>query len=141
MRTKTLLLLYLFLGIGLTQISAQSLQRGNLVGVHVVDLNLYPDATYKQWKEMMLNWIQKYEELLQGDGKVFLIEGTRGESKNEIGLIYVFKSESARDKYYKEDGTNTELGNQIQEKLQSVNKEFEKIEKSFTTKYTDWIVQ
>lgn len=141
MKTKTFLLLWLFFGIGLTQLSAQTLQKGNLVGVHLVDLKLYPDVTYNQWKETMLIWIKKYEELMQGDVKVFLVEGVRGESKNEIGLIYVFKSESARNKYYKDDGTDSEYGTQIRDKLMSANKEFEKVEKSFTSKYTDWIVQ
>jgi hypothetical protein len=125
----------------LTKLSGQTIQKGNLVGVHIVDLKLYPDVTYNQWKEAMHNWINKYEELLQGDAKVFLVEGIRGESKNEIGLIYLFKSASARDKYARDDGTPTELGTQIQDKLKPELQAFEKIEKSFSTKYTDWIVQ
>ena len=138
---KVILLLCLFFGIGLTQLSAQSLQKGNLVGFHIVNLKLNPDVTYNQWKELVLNWNQKYEELMKGDVKVFLVEGIRGENKNEIGIIYVFKSASARDKYHNHDGTLNELGTQIHNKLESLNKEFEKIQKSYWTKYTDWIVQ
>ena len=72
---------------------------------------------------------------------MYLLEGIRGESKNEIGLIYVFKSEAARDKYYNEDESLTELGKEFMEKLKSVFEEAEKYEKEFSTKYTDWIVQ
>ena len=119
----------------------QSLQKGNLVGVHIGDLILQPDVTYNQWKDFMINkYIPKMEDVF-GDAKMYLLEGIRGESKNEIGLIYVFKSEAARDKYYNEDESLTELGKEFMEKLKSVFEESEKFEKSFSTKYTDWIVQ
>ena len=72
---------------------------------------------------------------------MYLLEGIRGESKNEIGLIYVFKSEATRDKYYNEDESLTELGKEFMEKLKSVFEEAEKYEKEFRNKYNDWIVQ
>ena len=120
----------------------QPLQKGNLVGVHVVDLVLQPDVTYNQWKDFMINkYIPKLEEASEGDWAIYLLEGIRGENKNEIGLIYIVKSEAARDKYYNDDETLTELGKEFYEKLNPILEEANKFQKSFSTKYTDWIVQ
>lgn len=120
----------------------QTIQKGNLVGVHVIDVTIQPDVTYNQWKDFYVNkLIPKMNEAYQDDAKVFLLEGIRGESKNEIGLIYVFKSEEDRDKYFNEDGSLNEFGEKFREKLNSINKEAEKYEKEYSTKYTDWIVQ
>ncbi len=85
--------------------------------------------------------IPEINEAYQDDAKVFLLEGIRGESENEIGLIYIFKSEEARDKYFNEDSTSNVFGEEINEKWKSVIKEAEKYEKEYSTKYTDWIVQ
>ena len=120
----------------------QPLQKGKLVGVHIVDLVLQPDVTYNQWKDFMINkYIPKLEELTQGDWTIYLLEGIRGENKNEIGLIYIVKSEAARDKYYNDDETLTELGKEFYEKMNPILEEAKKFEKSINTKYTDWIVQ
>ncbi len=32
-------------------IFGQTLQKGNLVGVHVLDVIIQPDVTYNQWKD------------------------------------------------------------------------------------------
>ena len=121
----------------------QTLQKGNLIGVHVVDITIQPDVTYNQWKDFYVNkLIPKINEAYQNDAKVFLLEGIRGESKNEIGFIYVFKSEEARDKYNNDDGSMTEFGKKWREKLNSIFEEAKKnYVKEISTKYTDWIVQ
>ena len=138
---KKLILLAAFVIVAGTTFG-QTLQKGNLIGVHVIDVTIQPDVTYNQWKDFYVNkLIPKMNEAYQNDAKVFLLEGIRGESKNEIGLIFVFKSGEARDKYFNEDGSYTEFGEKFREKMNSVNKEAEKYEKEYSTKYTDWIVQ
>jgi hypothetical protein len=73
---------------------------------------------------------------------LYLIEGRRGENENGIGLIYFFKSEATRDKYFNADGSTSDYAQQAFEKLNPLNQEAtEKFEKSLSTKYTDWIVQ
>ncbi len=120
----------------------QALQKGNLVGVHVHDLVLQPDVTYNQWKDFMVNkFIPKVNEAFQGDAKMYLLDGIRGESKNKIGTIFVYKSEEARDKYHNDDESFTELGKKMMEKLNSVVEERGKYDKQSNSKYTDWIVQ
>ncbi len=102
----------------------QPLQKGKLVGVHIVDLVLQPDVTYNQWKDFMINkYIPKIEEASQGEWAIYLLEGIRGENKDEIGLIYIVKSEAARDKYYNDDETLTELGKEFYEKMNLILEE------------------
>lgn len=128
----------LFLALAIT---GQTLQKGNLIGMHVSKLVLQPDVTYNQWKDFMLNkYMPKGSELDQ-DVKVFLLEGKRGENENGVALLYVFKTEAARDKYFNKDGSQTDQGKQYNEKMKPLNEERTKLEKSFTTTYTDWIVQ
>lgn len=137
---KKLILLTSVLLIALT-LSGQALQKGNLVGIHVCKLVLQPDVTYNQWKDFMLmKYIPKGPELDQ-DVNVFLLEGKRGENEYGVALLYVFKSEAARDKYFNKDGSQTELWKQFNEKIKPLNEERAKLEKSFSTIYTDWIVQ
>lgn len=120
----------------------QTLQKGNLVGVHANDIILQPDVTYNQWKDFMLNkFIPKVNEVFQGDAKMYLLEWIRGESKNEIGTIFIYKSEAARDKYHNDDESFTDLGKEMMEKLNPVLEERGKLEKESNSKYTDWIVQ
>jgi hypothetical protein len=72
--------------------------------------------------------------------KAYVLKGIRGENNNSIGLLYVIKSAQDRDKYYNADGTDSELGKTLNPKLQPVLDELGKLG-TFTTKYTDWIVQ
>jgi hypothetical protein len=72
--------------------------------------------------------------------KVYLLKGIRGENNNNFGLLYVIKSAQERDKYYNADESYTELGKSVSAKLKPVLDELGKLG-TFTTKYTDWIVQ
>ncbi len=71
--------------------------------------------------------------------KIFTMKGIRGEHMNEIGTIVQFKDEAARDKSYNADGSITEFGQKVQEKMAPIVVEAEKIG-TWTSKYTDWIL-
>jgi hypothetical protein len=45
-----------------------------------------------------------------------------------------------RDKYYKKDGSFTDEGNEVMKKIQPVIDEFAPMG-TFTTVYTDWVIQ
>jgi hypothetical protein len=120
----------------------QSLQKGNLVGVHVLKLKLQPDVTYNQWKDYFLNkYIPEAEKIAQGDVKFYLTESIRGVNKHEVGYIVVFRTEAIRDKYNKDDGSLTEYGEQFMKKFEPLIQELAKYEKFRSTTYNDWIVQ
>ena len=117
----------------------QMLKKGNLIGVHHITVNLDPDVTMNQFKDFYVNkLIPEYEKHI--DGKLYLLNGIRGENANSLGLIWVFDSEENRNKYFNEDGNTSDFGTTQFAKLESINEELAKLG-TWTSKYTDWIVQ
>ena len=118
----------------------QALQRGNLLGLHTMTITLKPDVTMDQFKTFFIGKvIPEYEKQFQGV-KGYLVNGIRGENKNSFGIVWLFETEKTRDKYFNMDESMTDLGKSTVEKLGPINKELEKLG-TYTTKYTDWVVQ
>ena len=118
----------------------QTLQKGNLIGMHVMTINLDPDVTMNQFLDFFSNKaIPEIEKDFPG-WNAYLVKGIRGENENKFGLIYVIDSEDDRNKYYNEDGSNNELGNSIMEKIQPIMTELSQLG-TWTTEYTDWLVK
>ena len=118
----------------------QSLQKGNLVGFHVMTINLDPNVTMNQFMDFYVNkYIPEFEKILPGV-KLYIAKSIRGENENNFGLIYIFDSEKNRDKYHNEDGTYNELGNSTAEKLQPITEELNKLG-TYSSTYDDWIIQ
>ena len=88
---------------------SQTLQKGNLVGVHVYNINLKPDVTPNQMKDLIINKLIPVYESNPG-ANMYLTKCIRGENKYSYGLIVIFKSESERNKFYNEEGELIELG-------------------------------
>ncbi|MBA7516810.1 hypothetical protein ES705_08859 [subsurface metagenome] len=102
----------------------QTLQKGNLVGLHVGTIILDPDVTYNQWKDFMINkYIPEFEKQFQGDIKMYLAEGDRGDEENCISIFWVFKSMEVRDKYFTQEGSSTELFKSKFEKIQPISED------------------
>ena len=130
--------------IGLVLISGctfgQTLQKGNLIGMHVLTINLEPDVTMKQFLDFYASRAIPQIETNFPGWKAYLVKGIRGENENKFGVIYVIDSEEDRDLLYNEDGSNSELGKSIMEKIQPVIDQSNQLA-SWTSVYTDWIVQ
>ncbi len=71
---------------------------------------------------------------------VFAIKGLRGENMNEFGMLVQYKDEATRNKAFNPDGSPSEYGNKLMEKMAPSLTEMEKLG-TYTTKYTDWIIQ
>jgi len=128
---------FIFLLVGVT--FGQSLQKGNIIGTHVLTVDLKPDVTMEQFQEFYISkFIPEMEKLFPG-WKGYLVKGIRGENENSIGLIWVIKSEEYRDKYFNEDGSLNELGTITLEKMNPVLEELEKLGTDTST-YTDWLI-
>lgn len=125
----------LFAGIAFGQV----LQKGNLVGVHVVKVELKPGVTMDQYIEFFNTKLKPAWEKADRDGKIYPMEGIRGEHNDEFGMIVIYKNEAARDKFYNEDGSQSELGKKINEEIAPITAEGEKLG-TWTSSYTDWIV-
>ena len=120
----------------------QTLQKGNLVGFHVGTVILDPDVTSNQFNDFYLNkYIPELEKQFQGDIKVYLAVGDRGDDENLVGAFWVFKSVEVRDKYFSQEGTMTELFNSKMEKIQPIHEELNKLGIYSEKHYTDWVIQ
>ena len=133
--------LLLFAGIAF----GQTLQKGNLIGLHVIKVNLDPDVTYNQWENFGLTkYIPAMNEEFQGDIEMYYAKVARGDDEGGLSLIWVIKSAEVRAKYFMQDGTATELFNSKNEKvIQTLADEMSKIGTSSYSRlhYNDWIIQ
>lgn len=120
-------------------IFGQTLQEGNLVGVHVITIELNSGVTMGQFQKFHVNTlIPEYERNYPG-WQLYLAKGIRGENQNTYGWIIIVESEEVRNKYYNDDGTITEFGQSAANKMTPILEEAEKFGKLKRT-YTDWII-
>lgn len=117
----------------------QGLQKGNLIGTHVMTVTLQPGVTMEQFIAFYNSKVIPEMNKLDPDWKMYLVKSIRGDIKNSFGMIHVIKSEKVRDKYYNTDGSSNELGDSLNEKLKPVLDELNKLGTSTTT-YTDWVI-
>ena len=119
----------------------QQLQEGNLFGVHVITVQLKPNATIEQFKIFFVNNVlPQYEKHWDGL-KGYLLQSVRGEYKNGFAIMWIFKTEAIRNKYFNTDGTPNDLEIAAMEKVKPIEKALEKYG-TYTVKYMDdWIVQ
>jgi hypothetical protein len=135
---KLFLIVAVILIVGITY--GQSLQKGNLVGTHTITVSLKPGVTMEKYTDFFKTKVIPEMEKNMPNWKVYLLKGLRGENINSFGFIIIVKSVQDRDKYYNADGSESELGKSTNVKLKPVTDELEKLG-TYTSKYTDWIVQ
>jgi hypothetical protein len=119
----------------------QNLKKGNLIGVHTMTVTLKQGVTMEQFTQCYSNKVIPEMNKLDPEWQVYLVKSIRGNiNENSIGMIHVLKSDNVRSKYYKADGTQTELGISTNAKIKPVMDELEKLGTVERT-WTDWIVQ
>jgi hypothetical protein len=117
----------------------QTLQYGNLVGVHVITIELKKGITMSEFQKFHVNkLIPEYEKNYPG-WQLYLAQGLRGENQNKYGWIIIVESEVIRDKYYNDDGSITEFGQAAAEKMKPILEEAEQFGRLNRT-YTDWLI-
>ena len=120
----------------------QTLQKGNLVGMHVLTINLDPDVTFNQYKDYLINkFIPAVEKQFQGDIKLYLGEGNRGDDANNVSIMWIFKSIEVRDKYFAQADTSTEIWSSNWEKLLPIREGLNNLGAQSRKHYTDWVIQ
>ena len=87
----------------------------------------------------MNKYIPKYQESFPGL-KLQVLKGDRGENENKLGLLFLFESVEARDKYWPTMDGASELAEQGFAKLTSMWEELNKLG-TWTSVHTDWVVQ
>ena len=117
----------------------QTLQKGNVVVTQVLDIDLKPDVTIDQWKEFYISKVIPEIEKLYTGANVYLSKGIRGDHKNSLGLIVVFKTKKEMDKFFNEDDSRTELGKTVAENFSTVGEELAKLG-TYTFTYSVWMI-
>jgi hypothetical protein len=119
--------------------NSQTLQKGNFMGFHVMTLKLDPNVTLNQFLDFYkTKMVPAYQKSY--DANCYLVKGIRGENEGCYGVIVVWKAEADRNKFYKEDGSDTDLAKAAGEKMKPLYDELAKFGTA-TSKYTDWLVQ
>jgi len=135
---KNLILTITFLLLG-GSMFGQTLQSGNLVGVHVITIELKKGITMSEFQKFHVNkLIPEYERNYPG-WRLFLAQGLRGENQNKYGWIIIVESEEIRDLYYNNDGSITEFGQTAAEKMKPILEEAEQFGR-LNRVYTDWLI-
>jgi hypothetical protein len=141
MKTKTLILLCLLLGNGLNQLSAQTLKKGAVLGIHTYTFTLNPDVTLNQFLDFMMNkYIPETDKNFPGS-KMYVLSGDRGERKNQIALMTVFESIQVRDKYYPSADKTSPEADAASGKMKTITEEMMKFIVDYTPVYTDWVIK
>jgi hypothetical protein len=117
----------------------QTLQKGNAVVTMVLNVDLKPDVTIDQWKEFYISKVIPEMERDYTGANAYLTEGIRGEHKNSLGLIVVFKTKKERDKFFNEDDSRTELGKTAAENFSIVYEDLAKLG-TYTRTYSVWMI-
>ena len=125
--------------------AAAPFAKGNMLSLHLANVKLKPGVTPERFMEFFNTTVIPEFGKHWPDVKVFTAKAIRGQHKNNIGVIYYFESEDARNKYFSEDGAPTSDGLAMLEKMQPT---LDRLEKDYGannsadgTAYTDWIVQ
>ena len=140
MKTKMLLMLCLLMGLFVTQLTAQNLQKDNLLGMHVINITLAPNVTMDKFLDFYTNkFLPEYEKSFPGI-KLYVIKGIRGENENKFGLLYVLKSTEVRDKYWPQKDINSEVYQERMKKLEPLVVERKKLATWTEASQTDWII-
>ena len=139
MKTKSLLIC-LLIGFSVNEISAQTLQKGNIVGMHVMTLTLSPNVTMDKFLDFYLNkYIPEYERCFEGVN-LYLIKGINGENEDKIGILYVLKSSEVRDKYWPQGDKKSDFKQEALKKLKPLTYERKKLATWTEESQMDWII-
>lgn len=118
----------------------QPLPRETLIGTHVMNINLQSGVTMEQFIQQFSTTVLSEMNNMSPQWRVNLVKGIRGTNINSYGLVHMVKSDKERDKLFNPDGSSTELGEEMNKRFEPIIEALGKFG-TFTTTYTDWIVQ
>lgn len=122
----------------------QTIHKGNLVGVHVLTPDLKEGVTMREFADFLqYKWLPEYNKIFP-DLKGYLVKSIRGQDSSSLGIIFIAKNETARNKYWTTDNKLTpavqKATDKMIENLRKENEEFVAV--LFASHiYNDWIVQ
>jgi len=118
---------------------SQSLQKDGVVSIHVWTVKLNPDVTMNQFLEIWDNTFSALIKEVMPEMKPLVIKGIGKDYKYEYAGLYIWESIDEFRKYWNEDGSPTEKGMPVVEKLMSKMGVLEKYGE-FTYTAKDYII-
>lgn len=123
---------------------AQGLERGNLIGVHVVTVDLKPNVTMDEFTKFYVHEVlPEYEKNWPGL-KGYLLKSFFRDAQNKFAIVWLFKTEADRNRNFDANDRANELEKAALEKVKPIEEKLKKMYGSYTVKYThedDWVVQ
>jgi len=123
---------------------AQGLERGNLVGVHIVTVTLKPNATMDDFIKFYVEQVlPEYEKNWPGL-KGYVLKSFFSDSKNKFAIFWLFKTVEDRNRNFNADDTPNELEKAALAKVKPIEEKLKKLYGNYTIQYThedDWVVQ
>lgn len=121
-------------------LSGQTLQKGQVIGFHVITPDLNPDVTFNQWKDFAMDkYMPVFNKEFEGEITVYWLSGERGKYENSVAFMIVFKSLEVRDKYIPSESTTSDLYKAKMEKVMPIINEWRKMG-TYTFEWTDWVI-
>ncbi|MFN7119898.1 MAG: hypothetical protein ACK4TA_24095 [Saprospiraceae bacterium] len=121
----------------------QAIQKGNLIGIHVLTIELKPGVTMEQLVTFYNNkYFPAVKKHLGTVGYIgSSIRGTM-DIKDKLVLIWQMESPATRDKFFINSGFEwNELGQQALEKLKPVTEELDKLVTITKDEWADWLIK
>ena len=123
---------------------AQELERGSLIGVHVVTVNLKPNVTIEDFIKFYVEHVlPEYEKNWPGL-KGYLLKSFFSDSKNKFAIVWLFKTVEDRNRNFNADGSANELEKAALAKVKPIEDKLKAMYGDYTIQYTredDWVVQ
>ena len=130
MKINRIILIVITLMASTHLMQAQTIQSGNLICIHNVDVTLNEGVTARQFEDFMIkNYFPEFEKNMEGV-KLHLLKGDRGEKKGNYGIIMYFKDTATRDNYFPEENVISEAGKKCLEKMIPMENKLYKIAKT-----------
>ena len=126
--------LVLFAGVAF----GQTIEKGDVIGIHAWTLKLNPDVTMNQFLELWDNTAVPAFKKAIPEGTPFLLKGIGANNKFEYAGLYYYNSIEDFRKYWKEDGP-TEKGVAVMATYGPLLEEISKLGE-FTYTAKDWII-
>ncbi|MFN7119897.1 MAG: hypothetical protein ACK4TA_24090 [Saprospiraceae bacterium] len=122
----------------------QAIQKGNMVSVHIITVELKPNVTLEQVIDYYnTKWLPDAEKYFGWKG--FIAKGIRGSAsvENKLAFIFQIKTEADRDKFFKmaEGGTAlNELGQKTWAQFAPTNQGLQALA-TIKEEWADWLIK
>jgi hypothetical protein len=120
-------------------LSQHDLKKGNLLGTHVIKVELKPGVTMEQYSAALNDKMSPEFTKVVPTWHSYVLKKVRGDAKEDYGLLYVVDSEKDRDKYFNPDGTSNEEMAKASQQLKS-QEEINKLGSYTSVWYADWVI-